>query len=176
MKKEEILKIEEIINRFIDLYKKDTNIWENERFSHYDFFKLLFDFFDPQEIREKFKWEYPIGVPSYAKINRDAKVDIIFLDDSKELIAIEIELTSAGKQFENELIKCVQKLKTPPKHGEHMVKGYIIPLLKRNENKKVRGYGGKNYREVCEDAINKAENEIDDFPIKIVREGILLQN
>jgi len=174
MKERDILKIEKVINRFIGLYKEDTNRWENERFSHYDFFKLLFDVFNPQETREKFKWEYPIGVPSYAKINREAKVDIVFLDDSKELIAIEIELTNAGKQFENELMRCIQKLKTSPKHGEHMVKGYIIPLLKRDGDKKARGYGGKTYREVCGEATKKAENEIGNFPIKIIRDGILL--
>lgn len=44
------MKKEEIINRFIGLYKKDTNRWENERFSHYDFFKLLFDFLIPKKL------------------------------------------------------------------------------------------------------------------------------
>ena len=58
-------KIRKVITRFVELYKEDPDRWDNERYSHYDFFRLLFDYFEPVEIKNNFKWEYPVGVPSY---------------------------------------------------------------------------------------------------------------
>lgn len=164
--------IREVITRFINLYKEDQNRWENERQSHYDFFTFLFDVFEPDEIKNKFKWEYPVGVPDYGTGNKEAAVDIVFTDDLGNWIAIEIELVGAGKGLEDELIKCVRKLRTAPKCGN--MKGYIIPLLAREAGKKARGYKGKTYSEICNDAVAKAKKEIGDSPIEIIEDGILL--
>lgn len=166
--------IKNVINSFIGLYKEDQNRWENERYSHYDFFKLLFDFFEPEEIRNRFKWEYPVGVPDYGTGNKGAAVDIVFTDDFGKWIAIEIELVGAGKGLEDELIKCVRKLKTAPICRKHMTKGYVIPLLKREAGKKARGYGGKTFSDICNGAVNNAKKEIGNFPIEVITDGILL--
>jgi len=50
-------KIRKVITRFVELYKDDPDRWDNERYSHYDFFRLLFDYFEPTEIKNNFKWE-----------------------------------------------------------------------------------------------------------------------
>ena len=75
--------------------------------------------------RNNFKWEYPMGVPSYGTGKKPAAVDIVFTIDNEKWIAVEIELVGAGKEFEDELMNCVDKLKTAPICREHMSIGFI---------------------------------------------------
>jgi len=82
-------KIRKVITRFVELYKEDPDRWDNERYSHYDFFRLLFDYFEPTEIKNNFKWEYPVGVPSYGTGKKPAAVDIVFAIDNEKWIAVE---------------------------------------------------------------------------------------
>jgi len=167
-------RIREVINRFINLYKENPNRWKNERQSHHEFFQLLFSTFAPDEIKNNFKWEYPVGVPSYGTGSKEAAVDIVFVSGGGKWIAIEIELVGAGKELEDELIKCVSKLKTAYECRKCMRKGYIVPLLVRKAGKKARGYG-ISYSELCEKTIKEAEKEIKNSPIEIVRGGILFK-
>ena len=46
-------KIRKVITRFVELYKEDPDRWDNERYSHYDFFRLLFDYFEPKFNKSK---------------------------------------------------------------------------------------------------------------------------
>lgn len=134
---------------------------------------MLFDTFDPNEIKNNFKWEYPVGVPQYGTGNTEAKVDVIFADNLGKWVAIEIELVEAGKELKEELVYCIHKLKTP-ECRKFMARGYIIPLLTRMGEKKARGYG-ITYSDLLEETINNAENEIGDSPIEILKGGILFQ-
>ena len=165
--------IRTVIGRFIELYKQNSNRWRNERCSHYDFFKVLFDVFEPIDVKDNFKWEYPVGVPSYGKGTKEAAVDIIYLINNGKWIAIEIELVGAGKILETELIKCVLKLKTTPKCNKEMIKGYIIPLISRKGEKKVRGRG-ISYSDHFQEQIKKTVRKIGKSPIELVTDGMIL--
>jgi len=166
-------KIRKVIIRFVELYKEDPDRWDNERYSHYDFFRLLFDYFEPTEIKNNFKWEYPVGVPSYGTGKKPAAVDIVFAIDNEKWIAVEIELVGAGKKFEDELMNCVDKLKTAPVCREHMSIGFIIPLIHREKGKKARGYG-KPYEELFEETIKRVRDKIGEDPIEIITGGVIL--
>lgn len=164
--------IRTIISRFIELYGQDSNRWQNERYSHYDFFKLLFDTFEPIDIKNNFKWEYPVGVPSYGRGTKEAAVDIIYLIGGGKWIAIEIELVRAGKELEAELTNCVLKLKTAPKCSKEMMKGFIIPLVSRRGEKKVRERG-ISYSDYFQEQIKKTVREIGKSPIELIADGMI---
>lgn len=112
-------------------------------------------------------------MPSYGTGSKGAAIDIVFITDNKKWIAIEIEIVGAGKEFEFELIKCVDKLKTAPECREHMSIGFIIPLMIREKRKIARGYE-KSYEDLCKEAINKARDKIGEDPIEIITEGVIL--
>jgi hypothetical protein len=162
-----------VINKFIELYRQDSNRWQNERYAHYDFFKLLFDTFEPIDIKNNFKWEYPVGVPSYGGGTKEAAVDIIYLINSGKWVAIEIELVHAGKVLESELTNCVLRLKTSPKCNKEMIKGFIIPLISRTSEKKVRKRG-IYYSDYFQEQIEKTIREIGKSPIELITDGIIL--
>ena len=166
-------KIRDAISDLIELYRIDPYRWKNERFAHYDFFRILFDYFEPDEIRNYFRWEYPVGVPSYGSGRKSAAIDIVYEVDSEKWIAIEIELTGAGKSLEEELIKCIAKLKSSPECKKHMYVGFIIPLTAREKHKRARGYG-KSYEDLLKETVNRAKERIGDNPIEIITDGILL--
>ena len=134
---------------------------------------MLFDIFEPIEIKNNFKWEYPIGTPSYGSGTKEAAVDIIYLINNRKWIAIEIELVGAGKELETELKKCVLKLKTAPKCNKEMVKGYIIPLISRTGERMVRGHG-ISYSDYFQEQIKKTVSEIGKSPIELVTDGMIL--
>jgi len=80
-------KIRRVITRFVELYKEDPDRWDNERYSHYDFsgcFLIILNL-----PRNNFKWEYPVGVPSYGTGKKPAAVDIVFATDNEKWIAVE---------------------------------------------------------------------------------------
>jgi phage anti-repressor protein len=166
-------KIRKVITCFLELYKTNPNRWVNERYAHYDFFKLLFDYFEPAEIKNNFKWEYPVGVPSYGAGSKEATIDMVFTIDNEKWIAIEIELVGAGKEFEVELTKCVEKLKTAPECRKHMSIGFIIPLIVRKKRKIARGYC-KSYEDLFREIINEVKNKIGEYPIELITGGVIL--
>jgi|GEM_PF-3254081 len=166
-------KIRNVIDNLIKLFKENPDRWENERFTHYDFFRLLFNEFTSDEIKDNFMWEYPVGKPSYGTGNKSAAVDLAINIDNEKWIAIEIELVGPGKGLEKELKTCIDKLKTAPLCQKFMEKGYIVPLLDRKCDKIARGYS-MSYSELCQKTLNDAQNMIGDSPIELVNEGIVL--
>lgn len=171
-------RIRRVIDNLIKLFRENTNRWDvkgniYECYAHYDFFRLLFNEFSADEIKDNFKWELPVGKPEYGKSNKTAFVDLVMYIDNEEFIAIEIESVSQGIALENELKKCVVKLKTTLLCQQFMTKGYIVPLMCRERNKIARGYS-MTYSELCERQLNDAQNEIGNSPIELVREGIIL--
>jgi hypothetical protein len=166
-------RVRKVINSLIEFYKHNPNRWKNERFAHYDFFGLLFEEFTPEEIRDRFKWEYPVGIPSYGRGKKPAAVDCVIANDEGKWVAVEIELVGAGKALRTELSKCIEKLKSSPECQKYMSKGYIVPLLARKGEKQARGYG-TTYSDLCRKDIYNAEGEIGGAPIEIIRGGVLL--
>lgn len=166
-------KIRKVIDKLIEMLKEDSDRWENEQMIHYEFFKLLFDEFSPEEVKNSFRWEYPVGVPSKGTGKTPARVDMIFKGDDNLWIAIEIEYVSPGIELENELYTCIDKLKTASECIKYMKKGFILPLLARKADKKARGYG-KTYQQLCIKILNDVKKEIDNFPIEIIEDGIVL--
>jgi hypothetical protein len=134
------VKIRNILDGLIQLFRENPNRWENERMAHHDFFRLLFSEFTPEEIRDRFRWEYPVGVPSYGKGGKPAAVDIVLMVDDEKWIAVEIELVGAGQALRQELERCVLKLKSAPECQKSMLKGYVVPLVARSEGRIARGY------------------------------------
>lgn len=167
-------KIRATIDRIIKKFKENPSAWNDERQVHYDFFKLLFDQFSPEEVKENFVWEYQVGRPSYASGNKVAEVDLGMFCGNGNWIAVEFEFNlSPGDDLEEELIRCIEKLQTSPKCLDSMFRGYVVPLLRRDGQATARGYG-ITYSELCAKNIQKAEISIRVSNIKLISDGIIL--
>lgn len=166
-------KVRKCINKLIEEHKKYEK-WPNERYVHYKFFELLFDFFSPDEIKRNFVWEYPVGTPLYGKGNKSAALDLGMLCHKEKLIAIEIEYVSVSN-LKEELEKCIMKLQSAPICKEQMYQGYIVPLPPiQYKDKMARGYG-MSYGDLCRAILNDVEKQIKDPRIKLIREGVVLK-
>jgi len=170
-------KIRATIEKIIKKFKENPQAWNDERQVHYDFFKLLFDVFSPEEVKENFVWEYRVGRPSYASGNKVAEVDLGMFCGNGNWIAVEFEfdLSPGDKKggLEKELIRCIEKLQSSPKCLNSMFRGYVVPLLRRDGQAIARGYG-ITYPELCTKNIQKAENSIRISNIKLILDGIIL--
>jgi len=160
------------VNRLVQLFRQRPDRWANERQAHYDFFTLLLQELTADEIIERFRWEYPVGVPSYGRGRRPAMIDIIVTTDHDKWVAVEIELVSAGRTFEGELSRCIRKLQSSPVCQNSMVRGYIVPLLARYGRRRARAYR-KSYSELLREHIDHARRIIRNSRIVIIKEGIL---
>ncbi len=168
-----VTKIRKTIEDITRLYRENPNRWRNERAVHYEFFFLLFERFDPEEIKKNFMWELPVGVPSYG--NRVAYVDLAFKDAEARWIAIEIEHgVSPGVSLGSELEKCVLKLETAPRCAD-LIKGFIVPLVCRFPDHTATNKPTKlSYKELIWKNICDAENHIQrDDIIEIVKSGVV---
>ena len=167
-------KIRATIDKIIKEFKENPYAWNDERQVHYDFFKLLFEVFSSEEIKEYFIWEYRVGRPSYARGNKVAEVDLGMFCGNGNWIAVEFEFNlSPGKSLEEELIRCVEKLQSSPKCLDSMFRGYVVPLLRRDGQATAQGYG-ITYSELCTKNIQKAESSIRVSNIKLISDGIIL--
>lgn len=166
-------KVRETIDSIITLYKDNPDRWKYEREVHYAFFELLFDKLKPEEIKNRFRWELSSGHPSYGKRENDsAWIDLVVFIDYSKFVAVEIELDSgAGIAFENELDKCIRKLKDTPICKDNMEKGFIVPLIRRFRR---QAYKGITYEQLFEEQIYKAKQGIGGYPIEIIKDGIIL--
>jgi hypothetical protein len=160
-------RIEKVIRELIG---KDTDKMQNEREVHYEFFKLLCDEFEKDELRECFRWELPTG-PIADKGSKPGAIDMAMYVEVDRFIAIEIEFVSPGVALEKELDTCINKLRKSELCNDQMVKGYIVPLLVREGDKKARGYS-KKYSELCGEILDRAENKIRGSRIRLIREGV----
>ena len=103
---------------------------KRERSAHYNFFRIPFNYSVHEEIENNFKRE-PVGVPYYGFRKKSAAIDMVYAIVDEKWIAIEMELTGAGKDLEKELIKCVDRLKSSPECERNMSSGFIVPLIAR---------------------------------------------
>lgn len=164
--------VEKAIENLTGLFRENPERWDNERMTHYDFFRAFFDELDANRIRDSFMWEYPVGVPDYGSGGKTASVDIVIAEESGKWIDVEIELTGPGSNLENEPIRCVRKLKIP-RCKDFMTNGFIAPLIKRQGNKRAKGYG-MTYKQLCEKNSREIRKHIGNSPIEIVESGVVL--
>ena len=171
-------RVRKVIDELINKLKKGNASWANERDIHYDFFKLLFNTFEPEEIKEKFRWEYPV-IP-YTGGRNPAKIDLVMLVDKGKFVAIEIEYVSPGESMRSELLKCIEKLYTVsnPNKKNYMEKGFLVPILKdgvRNGKATARGYG-MSYSQLCDLDLRVAKDKINELgsPNIELKSGIVL--
>jgi len=97
--------------------------------SRAEFLYFFSDIID--EIKNNFRWEYPVGIPSYGTGRKKVAVDIVYTVSDKKWIAIEIEMIGAGKEFKSELMRCIYKLKTAPECRKQR----YLAALKQNLNR-----------------------------------------
>lgn len=159
-----IEKIRKAIEELNETYNKQTlKEWDNERVVHYEFFKILFSYFSWEEMRDYFKWEYPI---IYKTDARPGAIDIIFLDDDGKWIAIEIEYDIVAEDLRKELKTCMDKMKSKTAR-EQMSHGFIVPLIKRPMDRPAKGQN-QRYGEMIKKDLDDAKNQIGDRPIEII--------
>ncbi|MBI5001511.1 MAG: hypothetical protein HZB92_08335 [Euryarchaeota archaeon] len=170
-------KIRKVIDKLIAQFKERPDRWTVEREIHWEFFRLLFTEFRPEEIKNKFRWEVPVGKPGYAKGKTEAAVDLVWMSAPDKWMCVEIEANlSAGDQLGEELKKCVEKLTTiPPARKAKIASGYVVPLVHcRTPDKKAKGYN-MNYRCLIEKNITDAKGLIGLADIEIVKDGIVFE-
>ncbi len=168
-------RINKVIDRLIALYKINPDRWKaigswkkvesvNERLIHYEFFKLLFEAFTSDEIKEHFKWEYRVGPPrpQEQKRPRPSELDIVITVDSERFVAIEIENVKSKSTLQDTLKERIETLRDSHECRKYMLKGYVIPFIESGQA-------------VSKRSLDKLrEEEIKNHPIEIIDGGLRL--
>ena len=167
-------KIRNVIMKLVETHKERA--WKNERETHYEFFRLLSMKFGPDDIMKNFRWEYPIKTPSYGKTThpKPAAMDLAYITEGG-FIGIEIELVSAGKGFEDEIEKCIEKFRMTDYLGNRLVKGFLVPLIDEGRRRNIRIETGViSYKEYFEIQFAKFRAEIKEkgLPVELITEGV----
>ena len=166
-------RVRDVIGKLTKAYADNPDKWKTEREIHYEFFRLLFDEFEPEEIKESFRWEYPAVFRREGERDALAAIDLIFRSSHDKWVAIEIEYVDPGRQLRKELEDCISKLKDTDECKMSMERGYIVPFLARQAEKTARGYD-VSYEELCRETVKDADSNIGDSPIEIITDGIIL--
>ena len=162
-------KIRATIDEIIKKFKKDHQAWKDERDVHYAFFKLLFDIFPWEEVKENFVWEYrKRGQPrswTIALVMRCGK-------NKSKMVSVDLKLDKTPNDLREKLIKHIKILH---EYKDSLFRGYVVPLYYCRDCQAVAPKQNQNmtYEKLLSKIVKQAKESIKVSNIKLISDGIV---